>query len=84
MKLTHLMSKTYVHPWYSQQQKSGEFTTSESESTPKQKAVEAGLKLTDSNRKGDIYEHIVIAEAMKRGAHVYKNCGCTGKDRSNP
>jgi Holliday junction resolvase-like predicted endonuclease len=29
--------------------------------------------------KGDLYEHIAIVEAMKRGAYVYKNVGCSGK-----
>ena len=37
------------------------------------------LKLTDTSRLGDIAEHIVIVEALKRGADVYKNVGCTGK-----
>jgi len=38
-----------------------------------------GLKLTDTSRLGDIAEYVVIAEALKRGAEVYKNVGCTGK-----
>lgn len=38
-----------------------------------------GLKLTDTNRLGDIAEYVVITEALKRGAEVYKNVGCTGK-----
>ena len=47
--------------------------------TQKQSPVIAGLTHTDPSFKGDLYEHIVIVEAMKRGAHVYKNVGCTGK-----
>jgi hypothetical protein len=38
-----------------------------------------GLTLTDTSRLGDIAEHVVITEALKRGADVYKNVGCTGK-----
>lgn len=45
----------------------------------KQSVETTGDPLTDNNRRGDIYEHIVIVEAMKRGANVYKNVGCTGK-----
>ena len=38
-----------------------------------------GLTLTDKSRLGDIAEHVVITEALKRGADVFKNVGCTGK-----
>ena len=38
-----------------------------------------GLILTDTNRLGDIAEYVVITEALKRGAEVFKNVGCTGK-----
>ena len=67
----HLMLMTYAHPWYSQQQKLASSTSSECGSTQKPKAVKAGPRLTDPNRCGDFYEHLVVAEAMKRGAIVY-------------
>lgn len=71
---------TYAHPWYTQQQQLASSTTSESESTRKLKPVAPGQKHTNCpSFKGDFYEHIVILEAMKRGAHVYKNVGCSGK-----
>ena len=38
-----------------------------------------GLTLTDKSRIGDIAEYVVITEALKRGAEVFKNVGCTGK-----
>ena len=38
-----------------------------------------GLRLIDTNRLGDIAEYVVITEALKRGAEVFKNVGCTGK-----
>jgi hypothetical protein len=38
-----------------------------------------GLALTDKNRLGDIAEYVVVTEALKRGADVFKNVGCTGK-----
>ena len=44
----------------------------------KQPKVRPGLTLTDKSRLGDITEHVVITEALKRGAEVYKNCSCTG------
>ena len=47
--------------------------------TQKLKSETTGQKSTDSNRVGDIAEHYVIVEALKRGAEVYKNVGCTGK-----
>ena len=37
-----------------------------------------GPSVTDTNRKGDIYEYHVAIEAWKRGAEVYFNAGCTG------
>lgn len=46
---------------------------------PKPQAECPGLKLTDTYRLGDIAEYVVITEALKRGADVYKNVGCTGK-----
>ena len=57
-------------------------TTSESESTPKVNQETTGpkyIEFTDKSRKGDIMEHHVITEAMKRGAEVFKNVGCSGK-----
>lgn len=45
----------------------------------KQELEVRGLTLTDTNRLGDIAEYVVIAEALKRGAEVFKNVGCTGK-----
>lgn len=50
-----------------------------SESMPKPKAEAVGQTPTNPNFKGDLYEHVVIVEAMKRGAYVYKNVGCSGK-----
>ena len=73
------MSTTYQHPWYSAQLNLGSITTLESESTQKPNQEVLGQTLTDPNFRGDLFEHIVIVEAMKRGAHVYKNIGCTGK-----
>ena len=46
---------------------------------PKPQQECPGLKLTDTSRLGDIAEYVVITEALKRGAEVYKNVGCTGK-----
>jgi hypothetical protein len=37
-----------------------------------------GQKSTNPSRKGDVCEAIVIAEALKRGAEVYKNVAATG------
>lgn len=38
-----------------------------------------GQVLTDKNRLGDIAEYVVVTEALRRGAEVFKNVGCTGK-----
>ena len=73
------IASPFVHPWYIQQQLLESTTTSDVESTQKQKLETTGQKSTDSNRAGDIAEHYVIVEALKRGAEVYKNVGCTGK-----
>jgi len=54
-------------------------TTSESQSQQTQPLETPGLTLTDPSRLGDIGEYVVITEALKRGAEVYKNVGCTGK-----
>lgn len=54
-------------------------TVSEYQSQPKQTQVVPGLTHIDNNRLGDIAEHVVITEALKRGAEVFKNVGCTGK-----
>ena len=55
------------------------FTVSGSQSQQKQQQECPGLKLTDPSRLGDIAEYVVVTEALKRGADVYKNVGCTGK-----
>ena len=55
------------------------FTVSGSQSQQKPQPDCPGLILTDTSRLGDIAEHVVITEALKRGADVYKNVGCTGK-----
>ena len=55
------------------------FTVSEPQSPLKPQPECPGLTLTDTSRLGDIAEHVVITEALKRGADVYKNVGCTGK-----
>lgn len=72
-------SNLYEHPWYSQLQLLENTTTSESQLPPKLVRDKPGLTLTDSSRLGDIAEYVVITEALKRGANVYKNVGCTGK-----
>ena len=63
----------------SQQLKLESITVSEFQSQPKQAKAKLGLTLTDSSRLGDIAEYVVITEALKRGAEVFKNVGCTGK-----
>jgi hypothetical protein len=63
----------------SQQLKLENTTISESQSPLKLVPEVRGLTLTDTNRLGDIAEYVVITEALKRGAEVYKNVGCTGK-----
>ena len=70
---------TYEHPWYTQQQQLANITTCESESTQKPAKEAVGQTRIEPNALGDLYEYIVIIEAIKRGAHVYKNVGCTGK-----
>ena len=45
---------------------------------PNPSTVPTGPIVTDSNRKGDIFEYHVALEAWKRGAEVYFNAGCTG------
>jgi len=70
---------TYQHPWYTAQLQLESITTSDVESTPKPRSETTGQKSIDRNRIGDIMEHYVITEALKRGAEVYKNVGCTGK-----
>ena len=45
----------------------------------KQSLDTLGQKRTDTSRFGDIAEYVVITEALKRGAEVFKNVGCTGK-----
>lgn len=54
-------------------------TTSESQSQLMRQVEKPGLTLTDRSRLGDIAEYIVIIEALRRGADVFKNVGCTGK-----
>ena len=54
-------------------------TTSESQSQQTPLQENPGLTLTDTSRLGDIAEHVVITEALRRGAEVFKNVGCTGK-----
>ena len=46
---------------------------------PKQRSDKLGRTHTDPNFKGDLYEKIVMVEALKKGAFVFMNCGCTGK-----
>ena len=70
---------TYKHPWYTAQQQLESSTTSDVELTLSRPQVKPGQTHTDPNFKGDLYEHIAIVEAMKRGAYVYKNVGCSGK-----
>ena len=70
---------TYAHPWYTAQQQLESSTISDVELTLSRPLVTPGPKPTNTNFKGDLYEHIVIVEAMKRGAYVYKNVGCSGK-----
>ena len=71
---------TYAHPWYTAQLRQESSTTSDVELTLNRPLATPGRTHTDSpSFKGDLYEHIVIAEAMKRGAYVYKNVGCSGK-----
>ena len=71
---------TYAHPWYTAQLRQESSTTSDVELTLSRPQAKPGRTHTDSpSFKGDLYEHIVIAEAMKRGAYVYKNVGCSGK-----
>ena len=69
---------TYEHPWYTQQQLLESTTTCELESTPKQSTEQIGRKFTNKSRLGDISEHLVITEALQRGAEVFPNCTCTG------
>lgn len=45
----------------------------------KQAKDRPGLKLTDHSRLGDIAEHVVITQALIKGAEVYKSVTCTGK-----
>ena len=73
------MLTPYEHPWYIQLQKQENITNLESQLEQRRSRGIVGQTLTDPSFKGDLYEHIVIVEAMKRGAHVYKNVGCTGK-----
>ena len=54
-------------------------TTSEYQSQQTQIQEKPGLTLTNKSRLGDIAEHVVITEALRRGAEVFKNVGCTGK-----
>ena len=70
--------ETYQHPWYAQLSKPENTTTSESKSKPKPKPETIGPKSTNPNVVGDFWEHHVIVEAMRRGAEVFKNVGCTG------
>lgn len=70
---------TYAHPWYTAQQQLESSTTSDVELTLSRPQVKPGQIHTDPNFKGDLYEHIAIVEAMKRGAYVYKNVGCSGR-----
>lgn len=63
----------------SQQLKLENITTCEFQSQPKQVPEVRGLTLTDTNRLGDVAEYVVITEALKRGAEVFKNVSCTGK-----
>ena len=53
-------------------------TTADCPSKQKQQPECPGLKLTDSNRKGDYWELYVTINAWERGAEVYRNLGCSG------
>ena len=71
---------TYKHPWYTAQQRQENTSNSDVVLTLKRPLETPGRTHTDSpSFKGDLCEHIVIVEAMKRGAYVYKNVGCSGK-----
>ena len=51
------------------------------QSQPNQNPEITGLKSIksfESNRQGDMAEHIVVLAALKRGAEVLKNVCCTG------
>ena len=72
-------SNFYEHPWYNQLQLLENITTSESQLLQNPVQVKPGLILTDRSRLGDIAEYTVVTEALRRGANVYKNVGCTGK-----
>ena len=73
------MSNLYEHPWYTQLSLQDNTTTYESQSQPKQALGQPGLTPINTSRLGDIAEYVVITEALKRGAEVFKNVGCTGK-----
>ena len=65
-----------------QQLELGNTTTLESPSQQKQSQETIGqksIKSLNSNRQGDAAELIVVVEAWKRGAEVFRNVGCTGK-----
>ena len=47
--------------------------------TQKPSKETTGQRSTDTNRIGDILEHYVITEALKRGAEVFPNSCCTGR-----
>ena len=65
-----------------QQQELANITTLEYLSPPKQNQEKTGqksIKNLSTNRQGDAAELIVVVEAWKRGAEVFRNVGCTGK-----
>ena len=65
-------------PSNSQQLSLESITNLEFQSQPSLKPVITGPKSTDSNRKGDYWEHYVTLEAWSRGAEVFQNASRTG------
>jgi len=58
--------------------KQNELTTSNALSTRSSKSGQAGRKLTDANRLGDMAEHYAITWLWDEGFEVFHNSGCTG------
>ena len=54
-------------------------TTLESQSPLKLVKAKPGPEHIEKNRLGDIAEYVVVVEALRRGAEVFKNVGCTGR-----
>ncbi len=58
--------------------KQNELTTSNALSTRSSKSGQAGRKLNDANRLGDMAEHYAITWLWDEGFEVFHNSGCTG------